>query len=140
MFYRFRQNNSGGHFTENEEITASVYIEADNTYEANKIAENIGIYFDGCHSGIDCDCCGDRWYEADDYSAIKSKEEMIEYIGWNYKASWRKLKYAAIVHHKTYGIIRFFHIEGMKYSYGEPLPEPVAELIKNGVNRFYDPK
>ncbi len=32
--------------------------------KADAIAEVIGIYFDGCDLGKDCDCCGDRWGRA----------------------------------------------------------------------------
>lgn len=69
MFYHFSQNNSGGNFHFNEEkgITHHVIIEADNTSEANAIAEEIGIYFDGCSTGRDCECCGNRWYSACDW-------------------------------------------------------------------------
>ena len=69
MFYHFSQNNSGGsfHFSEEEGITHHVIIEADNASEANTIAELIGIYFDGCSTDRDCECCGDRWHSAYDY-------------------------------------------------------------------------
>lgn len=65
MFYQFRQNNSGGSFTydENNGISVNVIIEANSVDEANMKAESIGLYFDGCDSGLDCECCGDRWYE-----------------------------------------------------------------------------
>ena len=62
-FYTFRQNNSGGRFKQNNEVDIKVVIEANNAEHANKRAEEIGIYFDGCSKGIDCPCCGDRWYE-----------------------------------------------------------------------------
>ncbi len=65
MFFTYDQNNSGGGFDFDEHggITHFVIIEADNVKEATEKAESIGIYFNGCDSGIDCDCCGDRWYE-----------------------------------------------------------------------------
>lgn len=59
--YRFDQNNSGGSFRENEDICNIVVIEAHSAEEANTIAKNIGIYFDGIKEGLDCPCCGDRW-------------------------------------------------------------------------------
>lgn len=64
MFYNFRQNNSGGvfEFDEKSGISASVIIEAPNPDVANVKAEFKGLYFDGCDKGIDCSCCGDRWY------------------------------------------------------------------------------
>ena len=69
-FYTYNQNNSGGHFEHKPDngIGKYVIIEADSAKEANDKAEEIGLYFDGCESGRDCDCCGDRWYSKDDDS------------------------------------------------------------------------
>lgn len=66
MFYTFRQNNSGGHFTHrpSDGIGKYVIIEADSDVEANRKAESIGLYFDGVSEGRDCSCCGDRWYRS----------------------------------------------------------------------------
>lgn len=61
-FYTFRQNNSGGSFIGTE----CHIIEADNATQANHKAYQYDIYFDGCASGRDCSCCGDRWYEVYD--------------------------------------------------------------------------
>ena len=72
MFYTYNQNNSGGSFVYNDKVCCYVIIEADNAKESNTIAEDIGIYFDGCDNDIDCPCCGDRWYPTDEYDA---KEE-----------------------------------------------------------------
>ena len=70
--FRFWQNNSGGGYAdiESPQLSAvnvvghNVYIEAETADEANSIAEATGIYFDGVSAGVDCDCCGDRWYRA----------------------------------------------------------------------------
>lgn len=61
-FFEFNQNNSGGGFDIDESVGISVLviIEADSAEEANRKAEDIGLYFDG--EG-DCRCCGNRWYE-----------------------------------------------------------------------------
>ena len=65
MFFDYAQNNSGGSYTYNHNagISEHVIIEAANVDEANRRAEDIGLYFDGCESGYDCECCGDRWYQ-----------------------------------------------------------------------------
>ena len=63
-FFTFDQNNTGGHFTFNDTLSAYVIIEAHTAEQANEIAERIGIYFDGCDDGSDCSCCGDRWSRA----------------------------------------------------------------------------
>lgn len=58
MFFNFQQNNSGGYFTK---PAHHVWVEADSADEANKLAEENGIYFNGRASRKDCNCCGDRW-------------------------------------------------------------------------------
>lgn len=66
MFYHYSQNNSGGSFDFDGErgITHHVIIEAQNAEQANDLAEEIGLYFNGCDYGEDFSCCGDRWFEA----------------------------------------------------------------------------
>lgn len=63
-FFDFRQNNSGGSFNINDAqgIGVKVWIEAVGADHANSRALNLGLYFDGCAKGMDCPCCGDRWY------------------------------------------------------------------------------
>lgn len=67
-FWQYDQNNSFGSFDFDEEhgITAHVIIEAMSSEEADERLIGIGGYFDGCEDGIDCPCCGDRWYCAQD--------------------------------------------------------------------------
>jgi hypothetical protein len=66
-FYQFRQNNSGGFFCYSDDgIGKYVIIEAHDASEANKRAEQIGLYFNGVEDNIDCDCCGNRWYRTDE--------------------------------------------------------------------------
>lgn len=62
MFFHFNQNNSGGSFVKDDSVTTDVIIEADSVDDACDKAEAIGIYFNGCDTGSDCSCCGDRWY------------------------------------------------------------------------------
>lgn len=64
MFYCFNQNNSGGGFDIDDDVAHFVIIEAASADAANERAESIGIYFNGCDTGNDCPCCGDRWYPA----------------------------------------------------------------------------
>jgi hypothetical protein len=67
-WYEYSQNNSGGSFDHDPDagIGYAVWVQARNYEEANRRAEQIGLYFDG--EG-DCSCCGDRWsdkwYESD---------------------------------------------------------------------------
>ena len=66
LFYTFCQNNSGGNFHINDTVAHNVIIEAYSADEANAKAESLGIYFNGCDIGRDCQCCGDRWYRQRD--------------------------------------------------------------------------
>jgi hypothetical protein len=65
-FYNYRQNNSGGSFELNDSVSYNVIIEANSGAEADERAEEIGMYFNGCEKDMDCPCCGDRWYSAQD--------------------------------------------------------------------------
>ena len=62
-FFTFHQNNSFGRYVTDAKVTFNVIIEAGNASHAKMLAEQIGIYFNGCRDGRDCPCCGDRWYE-----------------------------------------------------------------------------
>lgn len=69
MFYTYRQNNSGGRYVG----PLFMIVEADSSMEADFIAEQNGIYFDGVRNGIDCKCSEhdtiksvyDRWNDRD---------------------------------------------------------------------------
>lgn len=85
-FYTFRQNNSGGSFIGNY---ISYIIEAKDATEAEQIAESqTDIYFDGCDTGQDCSCCGDRWSRYTDENEepkiwdIKHNEKGEKYLSW----------------------------------------------------------
>ena len=102
MFYTYRQNNSGGRFKTDVKrgIGITVIIEASDAKEANDKAERIGLYFDGCNSGSDCDCCGDRWYaaygEGDPIPSIYGRpvEQYSEDIDWTPDVSSWFIHYA----------------------------------------------
>ena len=68
-FFTFSQNNSGGTFIVDQDVDQYVIVQATCADDANSRAKEHGIYFNGCVSGMDCDCCGDRWSEQwdDDY-------------------------------------------------------------------------
>lgn len=89
MFFTYNQNNSGGrfHYDNKQGISHYVIIEAPDADTANNIARKIGLYFDGCDNGRDCDCCGDRWCEAwgkgDDVPSVYG-EPVEKFIQRNY--------------------------------------------------------
>lgn len=64
-YFEFTQNNTGGSFDIDDErgIGPRVWIAADDAGHANYRAQRIGLYWDGVSAGMDCPCCGDRWYE-----------------------------------------------------------------------------
>ena len=73
-YFTFRQNNSFGRFdfSQDDGITVFVVIQANDASDANVTAITKGLYFDGCDSGTDCSCCGDRWDRVDDSEATDS--------------------------------------------------------------------
>lgn len=77
--YHFRQNNSGGHFVSTPDLDVNVFVEAHTYREANDLAEAVGVYFNGCSSGRDCSCCGDRWSPQWDESDAVTEAEMATY-------------------------------------------------------------
>jgi hypothetical protein len=81
-FYLFDQNNSFGRTEREPEkgIGDKVFIEAINPDSANWIAEQKGLYFDGCSQGIDCHCCGDRWNRTGEYDAQNTASDVTNYI------------------------------------------------------------
>lgn len=71
MFYEFNQNNSYGRFDVNENVCHILFIEADTYEDAKDKAEELGCYWNGVDNGIDCPCCGDRWYDGDEVDIEK---------------------------------------------------------------------
>jgi hypothetical protein len=80
-FYSFRQNNSGGFFKELENGMFHLIVEANSAQEANEIAQEQGVYFNGCEDGLDCECCGDRWYTTSEYNVV-NEDELSDYDGY----------------------------------------------------------
>jgi hypothetical protein len=73
--YRYRQNNSGGHFIVSDSVAETVFIEATSPKEADAKAKSVGIYFDGVETGQDCSCCGDRWSSCSEFDWSKEPFE-----------------------------------------------------------------
>lgn len=96
-FFEYGQNNSGGSFDidDGRGIGVKVWIEAFSADDADRRAEAIGIYFDGCSKGMDCDCCGDRW------STTWGDGEAAPTINNDYDFTWHHTVYV----HKLDGSI-----------------------------------
>ena len=71
--YLFEQNNSHGRYVEPAQL---VLVLARTAEEANEIAIEHGIYFDGVKKGIDCPCCYNRWDRATEKSTVKSLADL----------------------------------------------------------------
>ena len=63
MIYSFRQNNSGGYYTQPAKFI--IVKDAKDSEQATEIAMGAGMYLHGTSTGLDCSCCGDRWYGVD---------------------------------------------------------------------------
>jgi hypothetical protein len=91
-FWYFHQNNSGGSFIINEHVAELVIIEANSELDAIDKGMDVGIYFDGCAKGIDCECCGDRWS-----ISHRLAESIMEFINVFYTSTFHQ-NYTIIIH------------------------------------------
>jgi hypothetical protein len=90
-FYELVQNNSGGSFAVNDDVTHRILVEAGEYKEAISIFESLGVYWNGVEEGMDCECCGDRWYSPSEinfpYNYGGFKKSNAESIAERYGAS-----------------------------------------------------
>ena len=96
-WYEYDQNNSGGRFESDDKICHRVYIQAKSDFDSLVIAEDLGIYLDGCSDGLDCPCCGDRWGEADKLTFPKKFNGSTTFKSVEEYATFLAKKYTAIV-------------------------------------------
>jgi hypothetical protein len=88
-FYQWRQNNTGGSFITDGDLSRFVVIEAEDYAQAEEKALNLGIYYNGVDSERDCACCGDRWYEGD-LVELEDSDTIEDYLQRNEdEYSWR---------------------------------------------------
>ena len=80
-FYELNQNNSGGSFQVDDKVCHRLFIEANSEDAAVAKAEDLGCYWDGVSQGMDCPCCGDRWYPPYDYVNIDEWNEKGYQVG-----------------------------------------------------------
>lgn len=104
-FYQYRQNNSGGIWGG---PAINLFIEANSSEEADKIAVQHGVYFDEEYA-IDCPCCGTRWYGSYEDGKMdepkiygKTIEESIQELnseerGWGGLYKVKGVPYAMVV-------------------------------------------
>jgi len=111
FFYEFSQNNTGGSFDVDDKVCHRLFVEAKSAKEARKKAKDLGVYFNGVSKGLDCGCCGDRWYKVDDSDKID-----LTSISKSYKKEFLHIKdYAQYLANKygwTTPDSRIFYIDG----------------------------
>ena len=104
-FYIFRQNNSGGRLDVDGWLTHFVIVEAETEEDAITKGKDLGIYFNGCQSGMDCQCCGDRWDEPD---LIEYEGDIILYAQNRANNSMGWCSPEVILHMKDGSVYKFF--------------------------------
>jgi hypothetical protein len=95
-FFMWSQNNSGGHFVVNENLTWRVVIEADTYEQAEQKAFDLGVYYNGCDDDRDCSCCGDRWYRGKEWDA---KDQTLEEYLQDYADEYGWESPSVIIHY-----------------------------------------
>lgn len=113
-FFHFSQNNPGGSFHINETVAHHVIIEAYSAKDANARAEDIGIYFNGCDTGTDCTCCGDRWSEQ--WSDGDGDKTPLIY-------GESPEKFEDFFTKEGQPVCHVYHIDGSKTTYRKPMKE-----------------
>jgi hypothetical protein len=119
-WYEYRQNNSGGSFHMNDDVSVYVLVEAEDDVQAEREALEAGIYFDGVAAGFDCSCCGDRWYEGEKleefriYQLFSDEHTLYDDVGayaaeLARESSWAKEgRPVVVVYHKNGKVERFY--------------------------------
>ena len=78
-FYVYRQNNSGGYFVEDENVSIHVIVEADTEEQANEKFDEI-LDGDSQYTTY-CPCCGQRWGGIDEtYQKVEVDSVVAEQL------------------------------------------------------------
>lgn len=158
--FEYTQNNSGGTFEVDDKLCHRLFIEANDRAEAEEIALELGVYFNGCENGMDCDCCGDRWSEyadeIDHEELFNDGREVSIYSfvndatveTWHSKYGEYKIIAEPVKHkHNVSGKIAFRSIEEyaqyLANEYGWTSPDARFYYLDGSVSEIYkkgDPK
>jgi hypothetical protein len=146
-FFEYNQNNSGGSFDADDKVTHRLYIEAEDSNKADRIAQGLGVYFNGCENGMDCECCGDRWYsgrqlEAPYINGLFTKDEAIEIekkFGGKSKMATKWKPHRDRTHEVEHGTIENY-VQYMVDQYGydfEKFPDSRIYYLNGEVKEFF---
>jgi len=111
-FYEFRQNNSGGYFDVNDNVSVLVIIEAETPQQAlDKFDELIK------NASGSCPCCGDRWnYILEDVESIELKDnQTIEQYADTALYESYKHSPRVILHYLNGEKRKFYHHQDINY-------------------------
>lgn len=87
-FYAYQQRNINGFFQKDDNLDEWVFIESRNADHADRVAQRLGVYFDGVSQGYDCKCCGNRWERAS-YSSYCSEPTIYsEHVTLSEDRNW----------------------------------------------------
>lgn len=102
----YAQNNSGGYFIDNDDVSHLICVQAENSEIANTRAEQITEPYDEY-----CSCCGIRWYIAerdDDGADVPSEYGM-------------PLSESEASYYRQTAVLHFANGEKRKVRIGEPI-------------------
>ena len=106
------QNNSGGSYCVNDfnGTGERVFVLAKDEYSALDLLEGKSVvYFDGVSQGLDCECCGDRWwryaeeveYENNKVVSFYSFDEAYDFVVYYVKNDRWLRDYVCYLHDET---------------------------------------
>lgn len=103
-WFEYSQNNSGGSFQHSASLGIGyrVWIQATSAEDADRRAQEIGLYFDGYG---DCSCCGDRWTEKSGWDDGQDEEP----TNWRSELSWGIPSYAHPYGERFYRVTKVRH-------------------------------
>lgn len=105
-WFTYDQNNSGGYFIDNDEVTHMICVQAENADAANAKAEEITKEY-----GEYCECCGERWYINE-----------VDGDGFDVPSHYGEpLSSSQPSHYRKYAVLHFASGEMRKVNIGEPI-------------------
>lgn len=107
-WFHYSQNNSGGYFIENDEVSEDLFVQAEDANQANKkafeVTEDYSKY---------CECCGERWWiSAGDKDGCEVPTIYETKITEKYKPF--KIDTYATLHYADGRVVKFYSGDNLK--------------------------